>query len=97
MSTGTITRINRRIFLKTGAAGATGLVIGFYLPGRFEALAASPAGAAAPASMPGVCRAATLAAAPAERIWRRVSSLVIVGSRPCSVAPVTRTAESSSI
>src|SRR2546429_3391595 len=38
--------------------------------------------------MPGVGRAATLAAAPAERSWRRVSSLVIVGSRPCSVAPV---------
>src|SRR5690349_19692143 len=38
--------------------------------------------------MTGVGRAATLAAAPAERSWRRVSSLVIVGSRPCSVAPV---------
>src|SRR5438132_3951340 len=38
--------------------------------------------------MPGVGRAATLAAAPTERSWRRVSSLVIVGSRPCSVAPV---------
>src|SRR5580692_659560 len=38
--------------------------------------------------MPGVRRAATPAAAPAERSWRRVSSLVIVGSRPCSVAPV---------
>src|SRR5882762_10670665 len=38
--------------------------------------------------MRGVGRAATLAAAPTERSWRRVSSLVIVGSRPCSVAPV---------
>jgi isoquinoline 1-oxidoreductase subunit beta len=33
--------LNRRSFLKTGLAGATGLVIGFYLPGRREALAAS--------------------------------------------------------
>jgi isoquinoline 1-oxidoreductase subunit beta len=32
-------KLNRRSFLKTGAAGAAGLVIGFYLPGRFEALA----------------------------------------------------------
>ena len=47
MSAGTTTGINRRGFLKTGVAGATGLVIGFYLPGRFEALAAAPAGAAA--------------------------------------------------
>ena len=39
MSVGTATGINRRSFLKTGVAGATGLVIGFYLPGRFEALA----------------------------------------------------------
>jgi isoquinoline 1-oxidoreductase beta subunit len=31
--------LGRRSFLKTGAAGATGLVIGFCLPGRFEALA----------------------------------------------------------
>ena len=36
--------VDRRSFLKTGMAGAAGLVIGFYLPGRFEALAASPAG-----------------------------------------------------
>ena len=44
MSAGTIMKVGRRGFLKTGAAGAAGLVIGFYLPGRFEALAASPAG-----------------------------------------------------
>jgi len=50
MSTGTTTGIDRRGFLKSGMAGAAGLVIGFYLPGRFEALAASPAGAA-PASL----------------------------------------------
>jgi isoquinoline 1-oxidoreductase subunit beta len=37
--------LDRRSFLKTGLAGATGLVIGFYLPGRREAFAA---GAAAP-------------------------------------------------
>jgi isoquinoline 1-oxidoreductase beta subunit len=39
--------VDRRSFLKSGTAGAVGLVIGFYLPGRFEALAASPAGSAA--------------------------------------------------
>jgi len=39
MSAGTIEGINRRSFLKTSAAGAAGLVIGFYLPGRSEALA----------------------------------------------------------
>src|SRR5271169_506599 len=39
MSAGTIEGINRRNFLKTSAASAAGLVIGFYLPGRFEALA----------------------------------------------------------
>jgi isoquinoline 1-oxidoreductase subunit beta len=50
MSTGS-TIINRRNFLKSGVAGATGLVIGFYLPGRFEALAASPVGAASPAAL----------------------------------------------
>ena len=50
MSTGPISGIDRRDFLKTGMAGAAGLAIGFYLPGRFEALAASPAGAA-PASL----------------------------------------------
>jgi isoquinoline 1-oxidoreductase subunit beta len=37
--------LDRRSFLKTGLAGATGLVIGFYLPGRREVLAA---GAVAP-------------------------------------------------
>jgi isoquinoline 1-oxidoreductase subunit beta len=45
------TGINRRNFLKTGVAGATGLVIGFNLPGRFAALAASPVGPAAPAAL----------------------------------------------
>jgi isoquinoline 1-oxidoreductase subunit beta len=50
MSAGTMTGINRRGFLKTGVAGAAGLVIGFYLPGRFEAFAAAPPGAA-PASL----------------------------------------------
>jgi isoquinoline 1-oxidoreductase beta subunit len=50
MSTGS-SGIDRRNFLKTGVAGATGLVIGFYLPGRFEALAASPVGAASPAAL----------------------------------------------
>lgn len=50
MSTGTMTAIGRRGFLKTGAAGAAGLVIGFYLPGRLESLAAAPAGAS-PASL----------------------------------------------
>jgi isoquinoline 1-oxidoreductase beta subunit len=33
--------LDRRGFLKTGLAGAAGLVIGFYLPGRREVLAAS--------------------------------------------------------
>lgn len=41
-------KINRRNFLRAGAAGATALVIGFYLPGRYEALAASPAPGAMP-------------------------------------------------
>ncbi len=41
MSAGTMTEISRRGFLKTGVAGAAGLVIGFYLPGRSEALAAA--------------------------------------------------------
>src|SRR6202521_6242278 len=50
MSATTTTGINRRGFLKTGVTGATGLVIGFYLPGRFEALAAVPADAS-PASL----------------------------------------------
>ncbi len=35
--------VDRRSFLKMGAAGATGLLIGFYLPERMEALAAAPA------------------------------------------------------
>ena len=34
--------VDRRGFLKLGAAGATGLLIGFYLPERVEALAAAP-------------------------------------------------------
>jgi isoquinoline 1-oxidoreductase beta subunit len=51
MSAGTTWSVDRRSFLKTGAAGAAGLVIGFYLPGRFEALAAEPAGSAEPASL----------------------------------------------
>ena len=38
--------LDRRRFLKTSVAGATGLVIGFYLPGRFEALAAAGSDAA---------------------------------------------------
>jgi len=50
MSAGTTTGMNRRGFLKTGAAGAAGLVIGFYLPGRFEALAA-PMAMIPPASL----------------------------------------------
>ncbi len=33
--------LDRRSFLKTGIAGATGLVIGFYLPGKREVLAAA--------------------------------------------------------
>ncbi|MFZ0785769.1 MAG: xanthine dehydrogenase family protein molybdopterin-binding subunit [Candidatus Acidiferrales bacterium] len=42
--------LDRRGFLKTGLAGAAGLVIGFYLPGRREVLAASrlDGGGAAP-------------------------------------------------
>jgi isoquinoline 1-oxidoreductase beta subunit len=34
--------IHRREFLKKSAAGGTALVIGLYLPGKFEALAAQP-------------------------------------------------------
>ena len=45
--------LDRRSFLKTGIAGATGLVIGFYLPGRREVLAAG----AAPATVPQVMNA----------------------------------------
>ena len=43
--------VDRRSFLKTGVAGAAGLVIGFYLPGRYEALAAAPAGTAEPTAL----------------------------------------------
>ena len=50
MSSGIAAPFGRRSFLKTSAAGATGLVIGFYLPGRFEALA-EPAVTVAPASL----------------------------------------------
>src|SRR5579864_8275221 len=39
--------VDRRGFLKLGAAGATGLLIGFYLPERVEALAAAPESAVA--------------------------------------------------
>ena len=34
--------VNRREFLKKSAAGSAGLVIGFYLPGKYEALAGMP-------------------------------------------------------
>ncbi len=34
--------LHRREFLRKSAAGGTALVIGFYLPGKFEALAAAP-------------------------------------------------------
>src|SRR5260370_6334939 len=51
MSAGTSTAVDRRSLLETGVAGEPGLVIGFYLPGRFEALAASPAGAAVPVAL----------------------------------------------
>ena len=40
----TLQRIERREFLKKSAAGASGLLIGFYLPGKFEALAAAAPG-----------------------------------------------------
>jgi isoquinoline 1-oxidoreductase beta subunit len=39
MSAGPITELGRRSFLKVGVTSAAGLVIGFYLPGRSEALA----------------------------------------------------------
>lgn len=45
------TPLDRRSFLKTGVAAGAGLVIGFYLPGRREALAASRAGEAAASGM----------------------------------------------
>src|ERR1700726_1063151 len=35
--------VDRRDFMKIGVAGVTGLLIGFYLPERVEALAAAPA------------------------------------------------------
>jgi isoquinoline 1-oxidoreductase beta subunit len=35
--------LDRRAFLRKGAAGGAGLVIGFYLPGKCEALARTPA------------------------------------------------------
>ncbi len=38
----TMESVNRREFLKKSAAGATGLVIGFYLPGKDQALAGVP-------------------------------------------------------
>jgi len=41
MSATTSNGLDRRKFLKTGIAGATGLVIGFYLPSRKEVLAAA--------------------------------------------------------
>jgi isoquinoline 1-oxidoreductase subunit beta len=50
VSTGTTTQIDRRSFLKTGVAGTTGLVIGFYLPERFCANAA-PVAMMLPASL----------------------------------------------
>src|ERR1700730_12424358 len=59
MSTGTISRIDRRSFLKTGAAGATGLVIGFYLPGRFDSPEAAPARAAEPEALHRLMRIGT--------------------------------------
>ncbi|MGA7767128.1 MAG: molybdopterin cofactor-binding domain-containing protein, partial [Candidatus Sulfotelmatobacter sp.] len=42
MSSATM-KVDRREFLKGAAAGATGLVIGFYLPNRLEARAAAAA------------------------------------------------------
>lgn len=38
--------LSRRAFLKKTAVGGGALVIGFYLPEKFEALAAGPAGRA---------------------------------------------------
>ncbi|MGC2517051.1 MAG: twin-arginine translocation signal domain-containing protein, partial [Terriglobales bacterium] len=40
MSSATM-KVDRREFLQSAAAGATGLVIGFYLPSRIEARAAA--------------------------------------------------------
>src|SRR5215469_15671187 len=39
----TATRVDRRDFLKKSAVGGAGLVIGFYLPGKYQALAKAPA------------------------------------------------------
>jgi isoquinoline 1-oxidoreductase beta subunit len=39
----TIDMVGRREFLKKSAAGGAGLVIGLYLPGKYEALAGAPA------------------------------------------------------
>ena len=39
----TIDKVGRREFLKKSAAGGVGLVIGLYLPGKYEALAGTPA------------------------------------------------------
>lgn len=39
----TIDMVGRREFLRTSAAGGAGLVIGLYLPGKYEALAGPPA------------------------------------------------------
>ncbi len=44
MSAAVLNGLNRRNFLKTGAAGAAGLVIGFYLPDRVEARSQQPSG-----------------------------------------------------
>jgi hypothetical protein len=41
-------KLNRRSFLKTGVGGATGLLVGFYLPGRHEVLAGTRDGAHPP-------------------------------------------------
>ncbi|MGB9433967.1 MAG: molybdopterin cofactor-binding domain-containing protein, partial [Candidatus Acidiferrum sp.] len=38
----TLETVNRREFLKTSAAGSAGLIIGFYLSGKYEALAGVP-------------------------------------------------------
>ena len=45
MSSATM-KVDRREFLKGAAAGATGLVIGIYLPNRLEARASAAAGGA---------------------------------------------------
>jgi isoquinoline 1-oxidoreductase beta subunit len=43
--------VDRRGFMKMGAAGVTGLLIGFYLPARVEVLAAAPAAPEAAAAL----------------------------------------------